>query len=94
MLSLDEALTVGLRKYREVYPQGSIPPQLEDAAVLSQIPGDRTAVVLVSFSIRGAHDPFVLFQAVVDREAGDARVVTACDWRQLDGRELDESKSL
>jgi len=94
MLSLDEALTIGLGKYREAYPQGAMPTGLEDVAVLSQIPGDRTATVVVSFNIRGAHDPFVLFQAVVDREAGVASVVTARDWRELEGRELDESKSL
>lgn len=94
MLSLDEVLTVGLRKYREAYPQGTMPTRLEDAAVLSQIPGDRTVTVVVSFNIRGVHDPFVLFQAVVEREAGVASVVTARDWRELEGRELDESMGL
>ncbi len=94
MLSLDEALTMALRKYREACPQGAIPARLEDAAVLTQIPGDRTATVVVSFNIRGVHDPFVLFQAVVDREAGEVSVVTARDWRELAGTELDDSKSL
>jgi hypothetical protein len=94
MITQDEALTIGLRKYRDVFPPGTLPSDLEDAAVLTQIPGKTTTVVLVTFSLRGQRDPFVLFRATVSRLSGDVRVETAADWHALQGSELDQGKSL
>ena len=59
MLSLDEALTIGLRKYRDVFPPGTLPSGLEEAAVLTQISGKTATVVLVTFSLREYREPFV-----------------------------------
>jgi len=74
MLSEDEALTAGLRKYRDVFPPGTLPPNLEDEAVLTQTPGKETTLVHVTLSLRGQREPFVLFRATVSRLSGEVTV--------------------
>lgn len=94
MISQEEALTIGLRKYRELFPPNTIPPELEDAAILSQIPGKTMNSVLVTFSLHGNPVPFVLFKAAVSRVSGEVTVETVADWHELKGQRLDESTSL
>jgi hypothetical protein len=94
MINQDEALTIGLRKYRETFPPGLLPSELEDAAVLTQIPGRTTTEVLVTFSLREQREPFVLFRATVSRLSGQVKVEKTADWHELQGKELDQSKSL
>lgn len=92
MLTTDEAITLGLEKYRELYPAGVIPKSLEDAGVLSAIPGRQMTTVLVAYWLHQQRDPFILFKATVDRESGKVAVETAADWRDLNGKELDDSQ--
>lgn len=94
MITQDEALTIGLRKYRESFPPGSIPSSLEEAATLTHVPGKTDTTVLITFSLRRERDPFVLFKALVSRLSGEVRVETSADWHDLLGLELDDSKSL
>ncbi|MDZ4780811.1 MAG: hypothetical protein SGJ19_11200 [Planctomycetia bacterium] len=94
MLTDDEAITVGLRKYRELFPQGVIPPDLEERGVLSAIPEDHATFVQLTFGIRGQRDPFYLFKAAVDRASGDVTVLIASDWKKLLDMEFDESDFL
>jgi hypothetical protein len=94
MLTSDEAITAGVRKYRELYPKGTIPPDLEDKAVLGATPGQATTSVYMTFSIRGRRAPFYLFEALVDRTTGETVVETAADWHELTSMELDNSESL
>lgn len=94
MISQDEGLTIGLRKYKDVFPAGTLPTYLEEAAILTQIPGETTTAVLVTFSLHGQREPFVLFSATVSRVSGDVTVETIGDWHDLQGKKLDNSTSL
>lgn len=94
MLTNDEAITVGIRKYRELYPKGMIPPDLEDKAVLGATPGPKTTSVYMTYSIRGQRMPFFLFNAVVDRMTGETLVETAADWHELTSMDLDNSENV
>jgi hypothetical protein len=91
MFSNDEGITIGLRRYRELFREGMIPFDLEDRAVLSATPGDLATIIHVTYSIRGQRDPFYLFKASVDRATGDVTVLIAADWKELLNLELAES---
>jgi hypothetical protein len=93
-MTQDDALTIGLGKYREYFPPGKIPRFLEDAAVLTQIPGKEETTVLITFDLRGEKKPFVLFRAAVSRDSGEVRVEQLSDWHELLGRDLDNSTSM
>jgi hypothetical protein len=94
MLDDEEAITIGLRKYRELYPEGTIPAQLEDIACLGATPGRDVVAVHVTFSIKSQADPFYLFRANVDKATGHIVVESAADWQELSRLELDNSRSL
>ncbi len=94
MISQDEGLTVGLRKYRELFPLGTLPTALEDAAILTHYPGMAESVVLVTFGLRGQTLPYVLFKASVSRETGKVTVETLGDWHEVQVAQLDDAKSL
>jgi hypothetical protein len=94
MLTSDEAITVGVRKYRELYPEGAIPQDLEDLGGLGVSPGQKVVSVYVTYSIRGKTAPFYLFKALIDRETGEVTVAIAADWRELTRMELDDAQSL
>jgi len=92
VLTSDEAITVGVRTYRELYPEGMIPKALEDSGVLNAIPGREETTVLVAYFLRHEREPFILFKAVVDHHGGQVAVETAADWSSLIGKELDEAE--
>jgi hypothetical protein len=94
MLTTDEAITLGIRKYRELYPDGVIPKTLEDAGVLNAIPGREKTIVLVAYSLRNQREPFILFKAIVDLQSGKVAVEAAADWHELSGKELDDSQTV
>lgn len=94
MLTIDDSITIGLRKYREIYPQGEIPESLEEESVLSAVPGDKKVTVIISFSIRNQQSPYVLFKAEVDRNSSETTVITTSDWRFLLTQELDHQQSV
>lgn len=74
MISLDEAITIGLKRYRECYPPETIPKDLESKADLTGTPGEQQHIVNVSYSVVKDADPFVLFQANVERATGKVTV--------------------
>lgn len=76
-LSLDEAITAGLREYRERYPRGTVSEELEQRANLTGIPGNLVHTVTISYSVVGSDKPFVLFQALIDRSTGQVSVKVA-----------------
>ena len=92
MLTSDEAITLGVKTYRELYPEGMIPKALEDAGGLCAIPDREKTTVLVAYSLRNQREPFILFKVVVDRQSGQVAVETAADWHELSGKELDDSQ--
>ena len=92
MLTSDEAIAVGVRKYRELYPKGMIPKELEDSGCLNAIPGREKTTVLLAYFFRNQREPFILFKASVDRQNGEVFVETAADWRELIGKQLDDSQ--
>lgn len=94
MLTSDEAIAIGCRKYRELYPKGTIPPDLEEHAVLGSTPQDLSVTVYVTFWFEGEAEPFYLFRASVNRESGDVSVTNAEDWHVLENRKFDNSQSL
>ncbi|HUT08937.1 MAG TPA: hypothetical protein VMY42_00430 [Thermoguttaceae bacterium] len=94
MLTNDEAITVGVRKYRELYPEGTLPLALEEAGVLGATPGKLATTIHVTFSIEGETEPFYLFRASVNRASGEVTIEDAADWRYLQGKQLDSSQSL
>jgi hypothetical protein len=94
MLTNDVAITVGVRKYRELYPEGAMPADLEEKGVLGATPGQYATSVHVTFSIRGKREPFCLFSAIIDRATGDTTVETAANWQELTQLELDDRQYL
>jgi hypothetical protein len=92
MLSHDEAITLGVRKYRELYPKGAIPHGLEEKGVLGATADGTTTSVHLAFWLRGQRDPLVLFKASVSRSNGEVTVQTNADWHQLEGKEFEEAK--
>jgi hypothetical protein len=92
MISQDEALTLGLRKYRDVFPGGVMPAELEDAAVLSQLVSREVSTIVVSFSLRARREPFILFKADICRRSGEVTVKTITDWHDLADEDLDKSQ--
>jgi len=91
MLTTDEAIAIGVRKYRDLYPEGTIPAKFEDEAVLGATVGTTTTAVHVTFGIKGRRDPFYLFKAVVDRQTREVTVEIAADWRRPNLNELDST---
>jgi hypothetical protein len=79
MLTLDDAITAALRKYREVYANGALPPGLENRACLTTIPGADYHSVVISYGLHGQMQPFVFFQAEVDKITGNVMVSVAQD---------------
>lgn len=93
-LSTEEAIAIGCRKYRDIYPNGLIPIALEEQGVLGATPDDSHVNVHVTFWIEGKKDPFYLFCASVDRSCGAVSVEIAEDWRVLKSFTLSQSQSL
>ncbi len=83
-LSLDDAITIGLREFREIYPDGAIPIEIEDQINLTAQPGDEWHRVLVTFSINETPEPFIFFECRVSAESGNAKVLIARSVSDLD----------
>jgi hypothetical protein len=84
--SLDDAVTIGLRVFRDRYPEGEIPVSIEAEMNLSAQPGYEQHRVLVSLSIQGEKEQWVFFECAVSRESGDAHIITCrsvCELRGL-----------
>ncbi|MCA9088360.1 MAG: hypothetical protein KDA90_06955 [Planctomycetaceae bacterium] len=94
MLTWDEAITIGCKKYRELYPKGTIPPELEEQGGLGSNSEGSLVIVHVTYWFEGESEPFYLFRASVNRESGDVCVTNAEDWHVLEGRTFDNSQSL
>ncbi|MFO1020003.1 MAG: hypothetical protein U0903_04820 [Planctomycetales bacterium] len=94
MLSSDEAIAMGCKKYRELYPVGTIPRDLEEQGVLGATPEGLRVFVYITYWFAGERQPFYLFKVSVDRLSGETRIEHAEDWRELVGREFDNSRSL
>lgn len=91
-INLDEAITAGLKKYREEYPHGAVSEELEAQANLTGTPGDVAHTVTISYSVAGSDEPFILFQASVDATTGQVTVEVAQAAESLSSLELDERK--
>ncbi len=83
-LTLDDAITIGLREFRRKYPEGSIPADIESKINLTGQPGDDEHRVLISFSIQESEHPFVFFECAVNRETRKASVVVSREVSELD----------
>lgn len=94
MLTSDEAIAIGCKKYRELYPKGRIPAAIEEHAVLGATPNGSSVIVHITYWFERESEPFYLFRASVDRESGDVSVTNAEDWHVLEGRTFDNSQSL
>lgn len=92
MLTWDEAIALGCRKYRELYPVGTIPSELEEQGVLGSNAEGLLVSVHVTYWLDGASEPFYLFRASVHRESGDVSVINAEDWHALSNKALDNSQ--
>lgn len=92
MLTNDSAFALGCKKYRELYPEGLIPPEIEEEANLVLTPGDDATTIHVYFFFKGQTDPFSLFRAVISRETGDVKVIDAANWEILLGEDFDDTK--
>ena len=75
MLSEDDALKVGLARYRELYPSGVVPKEIESHATFTVKPGKVTHVVLVCYWIKGEDHPLVFFEAEVNRSSEAVNVL-------------------
>ena len=94
MLTSDEAIAIGCKTYRELYPKGTIPADIEENAVLGATPDGSSVTVHVTYWFEGESEPFNLFRASVNRESGDVSVTSAEDWHVLENRTFDKSQSL
>jgi hypothetical protein len=85
MLTFDEALNLALRKYRELYPKGTLTTDQEDHMCLTATaaPSDQCYSVIVSFNVRGQSHPFVFFHANVNTDTQVVYVRVAQDFSIL-----------
>ena len=60
--TVDDAITIALMKYRQIYPEGVIPPEVEDETVLSAQPGIDVHKISITFSINESPHPVVFFR--------------------------------
>jgi len=93
-ISADEAIAIGCKKYREIFPKGLIPSDLEEQGVLGATPSDTYVTVHVTYWVEGEKDPFYLFRASIDRSCGAVSVEVAEDWHALEKLSLSKSQSL
>ncbi|QDT78572.1 hypothetical protein Mal35_20210 [Gimesia maris] len=94
MLTSEEAIVIGCKKYRELYPKGMIPAAIEEHAVLGATPNGSSVTIHVTYWFEGESEPFYLFRASVNRESGDVTVTNTEDWHLLENRTFDNSQSL
>lgn len=94
MLTSNEAIAIGCRKFRELYPKGVIPTDIEKHGVLGASPNDTSVTVHATFWFEGNSEPFYLFRASVDRKSGNVSVMDAADWHFLENKQFDHSQSL
>lgn len=92
MLTNDYAMALGCKKYRELYPKGLIPPEIEEEGNLGMTPGDVETTIYVNFFFKGRRDPFCLFRAVISRKTGDVKVIVAANWVILLDKEFDDTQ--
>lgn len=77
MDSMDRAVSTGLRKYRELYPEGLIASEVENRAILSVDPEAERFVVNLVYWLRDRIDPFYFFQVAVSKKTDEVVVITA-----------------
>ncbi len=77
MDAMDRAVSTGLRKYRELYPEGVIASEVENRAILSVDSEAEQVVVNLVYWLRDRTDPFYFFQVAVNKKTDEAVIITA-----------------
>ena len=91
-MNRNEALAIAMCKYREIFPVGSIPPEVEQIGALSVLQRNHWLAVVIIYAFKGSAEPYVLFHANVDTSSGEVRLKKAgkiediADRDQLDER--------
>jgi hypothetical protein len=73
-MNRNEAMTAAMRKYREIFPEGSIPPTIEQIGALSVLQRNHWVAVIIVYAFKGNAKPYVLFHANVDTSSGEVRL--------------------
>ena len=93
MLTTDESAALAAHKFRDLYPEGLIPPYLDEEGVLGITPSLNAILFHVTYWFEGEKAPFYLFQVKVDRQTGQLTVPNAEDWTYLKAKKFSESQS-
>lgn len=91
--NIDEAKNLGLSKFRELYPAGQIPAEVENHGVLSVGPSKESFEVVIIYPLRKQVDPYVLFRANINKETGEVKVIEAASSAPLSSVEQLDLKS-
>ena len=94
MLYTEEAISIGCKKYRELYPENLMPFYLEEQGVLGVTNKGTHVEVHVTFWEEGQKEPFFLFLASVELSSGSVTVNVAEDWLKLKKISLCNPESL
>ena len=70
----------------------ALPPGLEDRACLTATPGTDHHSVVIAYGVRGQTQPFVFFQADVDKVTGQVQVRVVQDPSVLASLDLADDK--
>lgn len=79
MMTVDEAVTLALKRYRETCPAGALDPAVEARGILSAEPARDVVTVSICYWLEGREDPFPFFVARVDRRSGRVSLTTQPD---------------
>ena len=75
MLTPEESRRIGLQKYRELYPRGTVPEDIESRVSITVLVGSKEHRVCLSYWLEGRRNPLPFFEVVVDRVTSATTVV-------------------
>lgn len=73
-LTADEALRLGLLKFRELHAEGSIPAALVERFTFNIRPSAREHTMQICLWESEERQPLIYFEAIIDRETRSVRV--------------------
>lgn len=76
-MNRNEALAIAMRKYREIFPEGSIRREVEQIGAMSVLQRNQWVAVVIIYAFKGSAEPYVLFHANVDTSSGEVRLKRA-----------------
>lgn len=85
-LTADEALRLGLLKFRELHAEGSIPPAVAERFTFNIRPSAGEHTLQICLWESEERQPLIYFEAMIDRETRSVRVTKDEGLEEMPGR--------